>query len=152
MAKIYIPTGTVSGTAKAVADACAARLSEQGHEAVVDAEASVATLNAGGWDAVLIVTATTGRGDVPGNLQPFYVDLKEQAPDQNGRPFGVISLGDSSYDRTFCQAGARMEKRFNELDGKAPVPRVTIDATETQTPDDDALFWLREWSEAVFGG
>jgi hypothetical protein len=48
---------------------------------------------------------------------------------------------------TFCQAGALMEARFIELQGKAPVPRVTIDATETQMPDDDALFWLKEWME-----
>ena len=147
MAKVYIPVGTVSGTAKAVADECAVALQAEGHEARVDTEASIEALNDGGWDAVLVVTATTGRGDIPSNLADFYVALEEQAPLQNGRPFGVICLGDSSYDMTFCQAGARMEERFYELQGKAPVPRVTIDATETQTPDDDALFWLKEWME-----
>ena len=150
MAKIYIPVGTVSGTAKAVAEACARQLTSEGHDAVVDAAASVDALNGTAWDAVLIVTSTTGRGDIPSNLVPFYAALKEQLPLQNGRPFGVISLGDSSYDRTFCNAGALFEERFFELQGQAPVPRVTIDATETQMPDDDALFWLKEWSEVVF--
>ena len=147
MARVYIPVGTVSGTAKAVAEACAAALRAEGHQAQVDTEASIDALNSGDWDAVLVVTATTGRGDIPSNLSPFYVALEEQAPGQNGRPFGVICLGDSSYDMTFCQAGALMEARFIELQGKAPVPRVTIDATETQMPDDDALFWLKEWME-----
>ena len=130
-----------------MAEACAAALQAEGHQAQVDTEASIDALNSGDWDAVLVVTATTGRGDIPSNLSPFYVALEEQAPGQNGRPFGVICLGDSSYDMTFCQAGALMEARFIELQGKAPVPRVTIDATETQMPDDDALFWLKEWME-----
>lgn len=147
MAKVYIPVGTVSGTAKAVADACAVALRAEGHEPCVDAEASVDALNSGDWDAVLVVTATTGRGDVPSNLTHFYTALEEQRPALNSRPFGVISLGDSSYDMTFCQAGALMEARLSELQGQAPIPRVTIDATETQTPDDDALFWLQEWME-----
>jgi len=147
MANVYIPVGTVSGTAKAVADACSEALSAAGHKSVVDTEASVETLNSGGWDAILVVTATTGQGDIPTNLARFYVALEEQSPLQNGRSFGVISLGDSSYDMTFCQAGALMEERFYKLQGQAPVPRVTIDATETQTPDDEALFWLKEWME-----
>lgn len=149
MADVYIPVGSVSGTAIAVAEACARALEVSGHRAVVDQTPTVAALNSGAWDAVLIVTSTTGQGDIPTNLAHFYVELEAQFPLQNGRPFGVISLGDSSYDRTFCNAGALMEERFYELQGKAPVPRVTIDATETQTPDDDALFWLKEWMPAA---
>jgi MioC protein len=149
MADVYIPVGSVSGTATAVAVACANALEAAGHKATVDQAASVAALNSGSWDAVLVVTSTTGRGDIPTNLAHFYVELEAQFPLQNGRPFGVISLGDSSYDQTFCNAGALMEERFYALQGKAPVPRVTIDATETQTPDDDALFWLQEWMPAA---
>lgn len=149
MAKVYIPVGSVSGTAIAVAKACAKALEEAGHEVTVDQAASVEALNAGEWDAILVVTSTTGQGDIPTNLAHFYVELEAQSPLQNGRPFGVISLGDSSYDRTFCNAGALMEERFYELQGNALVPRVTIDATETQTPDDDALFWLQEWMPAA---
>jgi flavodoxin len=149
MANIYLPVGSVTGTATAVANVLAETLNAAGHNALVDANASVAVLNAQSWDAVLVVTSTTGQGDIPANLLPFYVQLDEQFPLQNGRPFGVVSLGDSSYDRTFCNAGALLEERFFELQGKAPIPRVTIDATETSTPDDDALFWLKEWMEVA---
>lgn len=149
MAEVYIPVGSVSGTATAVAIACAKALEDAGHKATIDQAASVAALNAGNWDAMLVVTSTTGQGDIPTNLTHFYVELEAQFPLQNGRPFGVISLGDSSYDQTFCNAGALMEERLYELQGRAPVPRVTIDATETQTPDDDALFWLQEWIPAA---
>ncbi|WP_430461612.1 flavodoxin domain-containing protein [Thalassolituus sp. LLYu03] len=147
MALVYIAVGSVTGTASAVAQALAARLTEAGHQSVMDGQPSVEALNASQADAVLICTSTTGRGDLPANIAQFYVELEEQFPLQNGRPFGVISLGDSSYDRTFCNAGALFEERFLELQAAQPVPRVTIDATETVTPDDDALFWLNEWIE-----
>jgi len=65
-------------------------------------------------------------------------------------PFGVISLGDSSYDDTFCNAGALFEERLLTLLGTQTVPRVTIDAIESAFPDEDALFWLKEWAEATF--
>lgn len=147
MAKVYLAVGSVTGTASAVAQALAARLEEAGHSALVDAAPSVTALNDSAADAVLICTSTTGRGDLPANIAPFYVQLEEQFPLQDGRPFGVISLGDSSYDSTFCAAGGLLEERFLELQASEPVPRITIDATETVTPDDDALFWLNEWIE-----
>ncbi|MDK2778790.1 MAG: flavodoxin domain-containing protein [Pseudomonadota bacterium] len=147
MSVVYLAVGSVTGTAKAVSCALKERMERAGHQVVLDEAASVAAMNSSGCDAVLICTSTTGSGDLPANILPFYMELEEQFPLQNGRPFGVISLGDSSYGDTFCGAGALMEERFCELQGSAPVPRVTIDATETVTPDDDALFWLEEWME-----
>lgn len=149
MSTIFLVTGTVTNTATAVAMACADYLRGAGHEVVLNEQASVASMNAAGPDAVLIVTSTTGHGDIPNNLLPFYSELEAEFPLLKGRPFGVISLGDSSYSKTFCRAGALMEERMRGLQGEQPIPRVTIDATETQTPDVDALFWLKEWAEAA---
>lgn len=145
MSVIYLAVGSVTGTATAVAMALQTQMEQQGHVVVLDQAPSVAALNASACDALLICTSTTGRGDLPANILPFYAELEEQFPLQNGRPFGVISLGDSSYDDTFCGAGQLFEERLLELQGQQRVPRVTIDATETVTPDDDALFWLEEW-------
>ena len=145
MAQFYIPVGSVTGTALGVADSVAQFLESAGHSAQVDQNASVAMLNSNNWDAILVISATTGQGDIPSNLLSFYCDLEATFPLQNGRPFGVICLGDSSYDRTFCQAGALLEERFFEIQGRALIPRITIDATETVTPDVDALHWVKEW-------
>jgi flavodoxin len=71
MANIYLPVGSVTGTATAVANALAEALNAAGHSALVDANASVAALNAQSWDAVLVVTSTTGQGDIPANVRPF---------------------------------------------------------------------------------
>src|SRR5690554_7295100 len=94
-------------------------------------------MNEAAVDAVLICTATTGAGDVPENIARFYVELDDQFPLQNGKPFGVVSLGDSSYDETFCNAGVLFEERFLELQGTQTVPRVTIDATETSSRSEE---------------
>lgn len=149
MAKIYLAVGSVTKTAASVADKVAGYLTDQGHQAVTDSAASVDRLNSGDWDAILIITSTTGQGDIPSNLVPFYVELEAQFPLQNQRPFGVISLGDSSYERTFCNAGVLFEERFYELQGHAPVPRITLDASETRTPEVDALRWAEEWLTAI---
>lgn len=151
MSIIYLAVGSVTGTATAVAQEIQKKLESLGHQVVLDTAASVAAMNAAAADAILICTSTTGAGDVPENIATFYVELDDQFPLQNGRPFGVVSLGDSSYDETFCNAGALFEERFLELQGTQTVPRVTIDATETATPDEDALFWLQEWIEKTLG-
>ena len=68
MAKIFLAVGTVTNTATAVARVCSNKLTNAGHDVVLDEEASVASLNNSVADAVLVVTATTGRGDIPNNL------------------------------------------------------------------------------------
>ena len=150
MANIYLPIGSVTGTATAVAQALADKLQAAGHQVQLDTAASLEALNAVPFDAVLICTATTGSGDLPANIAAFYSQLQQHFPLQNNRPFGVVSLGDSSYDSTFCNAGLMFEELFLELQGQQSVPRVTIDAIETSSPDEDALFWLEEWISATF--
>lgn len=150
MSVIYLAVGSVTGTAAAVAGSVRQRLEQAGHTVHLDRNPSLQALESSCCDAILICTSTTGRGDLPASIAPFYAELGDVFPLQNGRPFGVISLGDSSYDATFCGAGALFEERLLELQGRQPVPRVTIDATETVTPDDDALFWLEEWLQKAF--
>lgn len=150
MAKIYIPVGSVTGTAIAVAEAVGLQLEQEGHIVKVDEAASVDAVAAFAADAIVVCTSTTGSGDLPGNLLPFYNELEEKALVFDAMPFGVISLGDSSYDFTFCGAGELVEERLAAIKAIQTVPRVTIDAIETVTPDEDALFWLKEWSEKTF--
>ena len=150
MSTIYLPVGTVTQTATAVANAMQERLASFGHQVIVDTAPSVAAFKAANPDALLICTATTGSGDLPANIAPFYGELEADFVLQNGRPFGIVSLGDSSYDDTFCNAGLLFENLLLDLQGTQTVPRVTIDAIETATPDEDALFWLNEWIEKTF--
>lgn len=149
MSKLYLPVGSVTGTAIAVGRELAKKLNSLGHEVLLDEKPSLQAMNDFAPDAILVCTATTGAGDLPANIVPFYNDLQLNFALQNGRPFGVVGLGDSSYDDTFCFASLMFEELLLDLQGKQTVPRVTIDAIETATPDVDALFWLEEWISAT---
>lgn len=98
---------------------------------------------------LLICTSTTGQGEIPGNLLPFYIALRDQLPQQPGRPFGVIVLGDSSYGETFCGAGELMNEAFCETAARKVGETLYIDALETQEPEIEAVPWVREWISTV---
>ncbi len=98
---------------------------------------------------LLVCTSTTGEGEIPGNLLPFYIALRDQLPQQPGRPFGIIVLGDSSYGDTFCGAGELMEEALYETAARKVGDTLRIDALETQEPEEEALPWVREWVSTV---
>jgi len=148
MANIYLVVGSVTGTALGVAEVLKQVIEVAGHSVVLDEHASLATLNSQSWDAVLICTSSTGKGEIPNNLMPFYNELANGASLLAKMKFGIIALGNSSY-ANFCGAANLMEQRFFEMQALCPVPKVTIDATETTTPERDAKFWLKEFLAAL---
>lgn len=141
MAKIYIAVGSETGTATAVAHALKAALISKGHTADADEQASLETLQQGLWDGLIICTATTGQGDLPDSIVPFYQQLSETLPQMPNLKFAVVSLGDSSYD-TFCQGGEAFQEVLYDMQANEITPRLKLDALETVTPDEDALVWL----------
>jgi flavodoxin len=148
MANIYLVVGSVTGTAESVAVTLKQNIEAAGHSVVVDKQASLAVLTSQSWDAVIICTSTTGRGQIPNNLVSFYDELGEVLPRLPNIKFGIIALGSSAH-ANFCGAAELMEERFYALQAQCPVPKVTIDATETKTPDRDAKFWLKEFLAAI---
>ncbi|MFL1407454.1 flavodoxin [Marinobacter sp. M1N3S26] len=98
---------------------------------------------------VLVCTSTTGQGEIPENLLPFYVELRDKLPMQEGRPFGIIVLGDSSYGDTYCGAGELMEEAFQEVAARKVGETLRIDAMETMEPEEEALPWVKDWIDQV---
>ncbi|WP_328190110.1 flavodoxin [Marinobacter sp. OP 3.4] len=94
---------------------------------------------------VLVCTSTTGQGEIPENLLPFYVELRDKLPMQEGRPFGIIVLGDSSYGDTYCGAGELMEEALQEVAARKVGETLKIDAMETMEPEEEALPWVKDW-------
>ena len=146
MARVAIIMGSVYGAAQGLANLIQEKLHQAGHTTVYNNSALVSDIH--DVDACLVITSTTGQGDLPSNLENFYFSARETMPLQNQKPFGVIALGDSSY-QTFCGAGDKMEELFYELQGAAPVPMLRIDACETLEPETKALPWLEDWMKAL---
>ncbi|QTL92512.1 flavodoxin [Aeromonas jandaei] len=142
MAEIDIVVGSVYGAAMLVAETLADELARQGHKTALYEEARLEDIDPGRF--LLLVSATTGQGDIPPNLQPFATDLAERAPWLKGLRYALVAMGDSSYDH-FCGAGRRLDSQLQELGATAVVPRLELDATLHDEPERVALAWLKSW-------
>ena len=148
MTAIRILVGSVYGGALLTARAIKKDLEAGGHQVTVLESPTLEDITSN-HDPLLVCTSTTGQGELPPNLLPFYLDLRDRLPQQPGRPFGVIVLGDSSYGDTFCGAGELMEEALYETAARKVGTTLRIDALETMEPEADALPWAREWLSQV---
>lgn len=144
MTAVTLFVGSVYGAALLTARAIQTRLQAEGHHIRVVETPEIADLSADD-NPVLLCTSTTGEGELPPMLLPFYLDLRDQMPMQNGRPFGIIVLGDSSYGDTFCGAGDLLEEAFLEVGARKVGDTLRIDALETTEPESEAVPWARQW-------
>lgn len=149
--KVAILSGTVYGTAEDVACHAAAFLSAAGFEAWHDPRAQLPQILEFAPDALLVVTATTGMGELPDNFIPLYSAIRDQFPAWHGLPGGVIALGDASYGDTFCAGGELVRELFAELGVREVQEMLRLDASETVTPQTDAEPWLEGFMAALRG-
>ena len=148
MSKILILVGTESGNAQMVAAALKPVLATAGHAVdVSDKAASKADLEA--HDVLLVVCATHGSGDIPTNILPLAETLERQRPDLSGHRYGVIALGDMTYQDTFCGGGKKVDKVFALCGAKKIGERLEVDASSQPLPDEEALGWIEGWKTLV---
>ncbi len=148
--KIAILCGSVFGAAEDVARHASGLLRHAGHEVLCNIRLTQAELLAFAPQALLGVTSSTGMGELPDNLQPLFYQLRDELPAAlRGLPGGVIALGDSSYDDTFCGGGEQLRELFGELGINELQDMLRLDASETVTPDTDAEPWLAQWMQQL---
>ncbi len=145
MANISLFVGSVYGAALLTARAVADALRGAGHAVDLFDQPDIGDLTRN-EHAVLVCTSTTGSGELPSNLVPFYARLRDEFPLLDGRPFGIITLGDSSYGDTYGAAGALLEELLLELRGRPVQERLLIDALETMEPESEAIPWALAWA------
>lgn len=142
--RVAILSGSVYGTAEEVARHAEKRLNAAGFEAWHKAQMSLRELLAFAPEALLSVTATTGMGELPDNLQPLYYAIRDHLPNWRGLPGAVLALGDSSYGDTFCAGGEMVRELYAELGVCEVLPMLRLDASESADPEADAEPWLVE--------
>jgi MioC protein len=135
------------GASEYVADELAEALQTLGHEASVHEQPQ--------YDKIpqqdvywLICTSTHGAGDLPDNIQPFIAAIKENSPLLAGIKYGVIALGDRSYD-TFCQAGHEIDQTLTMFSAKRSGEVLQINVKDEISPEDQALNWLPQWLKSL---
>jgi len=142
--KILLIVGSVFGTAHSVADDVSERLSELGLNVTRNESPEASDLVAEPPDLLLIITSTTGSGDLPEELVPFYTQLQDTPPRIAGLRFTVIVLGDSSYGETFCGGGLALDAALEDIGAQRVAGPLQIDAIETDEPESLALDYLNE--------
>jgi MioC protein len=147
--KVAILSGSVYGTAEEVARHAEHLLKDAGFEAWHNPRATLADVQAFAPQAFLVVTATTGMGELPDNLQPLYFAIRDHLPAWNGLPGGVIALGDASYGDTYCGGGELVRELYAELGVHEVLAMLRLDASESVTPETDAEPWLAEFMAAL---
>jgi MioC protein len=148
MARILILVGTESGNAQMVADALEPVLTAAGHTVdVTDKAATVADLLA--HEVFLVVSATHGSGEIPTNILPLAETLERERPDLSGHRYGVIALGDRTYQDTFCGGGKKLDGVFASCGARRLGERLELDASSQPRPDEEAVDWVEGWKSLV---
>lgn len=148
MKKVNLVFGTVYGNAQFVAETLEQELVNSGIKAKLWQPYEMAGFIPPQDELLLLICSTTGQGDIPDDLQPWFFELKSLAPYLPELKYGVIALGDSSYD-TFCGAGKQLDELFTELGAKRLGERLELDACETMEPEVEAKTWLQSWNQIV---
>ncbi|MER2473308.1 flavodoxin [Photorhabdus laumondii] len=148
MAKIGIFVGTVYGNALAVAEEAQQILEQQGHDVEVFEEGELEQWQSYLDQMVLVITSTTGQGDLPDNIRPLYYALRDEQGYQPELRYGVIALGDSSYEN-FCGGGRTFDKLLQEQGAIRIGEVLMVDAVEEAEPEVFAQPWIRQWGELI---
>ncbi|MBP2168080.1 flavodoxin [Erwinia toletana] len=148
MAQVGIFVGTVYGNALLVAEEADAILQEAGHQVQIFDEASLSDWQQYSDKVALIVTSTTGQGDFPDSIAALFHGIKDQLGHQPQLQYGVIALGDSSYDN-FCGAGKHFDQLLQEQGAKRIGELLTIDATEDPEPEIVTSPWVEAWAKLI---
>ena len=72
------------------------------------------------------VVSTHGEGEPPESANHFFDQLARRQPNISGCDYGVIALGDTSYDH-FCATGQQLDQTLNQLGGQAVHPYIACD-------------------------
>lgn len=146
MRYITLITGSTLGGAEYVADHLSELLEQHGHSTEIINQADLEQLSTDHiW---LLVCSTHGAGEFPDNIQPFIEQLTSQKPDLSTLQYGIVGLGDSSYD-TFCAAAKNLDQQLASLGATRLGERLDIDVSQDPVPEDPAELWLETWKKTL---
>jgi MioC protein len=143
--QLTILVGTMTGTAQSVAQEVELTLEDE--------HTRVEVLPMDGLDAkvfapgglFLVCSSTYGQGDVPDNARALYESLQTARPDLARVGYGVIALGDRTYNDTFCNGGRRFDAILAELGAERIGEIMLHDASAGTMPEEIAVEWARSW-------
>lgn len=148
MAEVGIFVGTMYGNSLLVAEEAEAILSGLGHKATVYEDPQVNDWESYTGKYVLVVTSTTGQGDLPDSIVPLFQGIKDQLGYQPDVRYGIIALGDSAY-ANFCGGGKQFDALLQEQSAQRVGEMLLIDAGEHPEPESESNPWVENWASLL---
>jgi MioC protein len=146
---ILLIVGSEMGNAEMVADLVKDELEANGHEVELATDGTIDSLRLLERETALVISSTTGLGDVPQNIEPLFRELEARRPDLHHLRYGLVGMGDRNYKETFCGGPRKWDALLTELGAACVGERLLLDATDHPAPDQDALAWLPSWLELL---
>ncbi|MEO1969478.1 MAG: assimilatory sulfite reductase (NADPH) flavoprotein subunit [Sphingomonadaceae bacterium] len=138
---ITVLYGSETGNASELARALATSARATGLVCEVVDMADYKTRRLAGEEDLLLIVSTYGEGDPPQPATGFFEYIEgRKAPKLDGKRFAVLALGDSTYE-FYCEAGKRLDRRFEELGAERLVPRVDCDIDYEEAAE--------SWTQAI---
>ena len=148
MANIGIYVGTVYGNALLVAEEAEPLLGGAGHQVQIFEEPELSQWLDESINIRLIITSTTGQGEFPESIAGLFYSIKETLGYQPSIRYGIIALGDSSYEN-FSAAGLSFDELLQEHQAQRVGDVLLIDAGEHPEPEEVALPWIEQWASLL---
>lgn len=131
--------GTETGNAAELGQSLATTFRDKGVACNLQDMADYKVRQLGREQDLLIIASTYGEGDPPQPATGFFEFVESRkAPKLEDVRFSVLALGDSTYE-FYCQAGKRLDQRFEELGAKRLAARVDCDVDYEEA----AEAWIR---------
>ena len=145
--KLTIIYASQTGNAKGLAEELQASASANGIAVNLFNAADYKVRNLKKETHVLIVASTNGEGEAPDDAIEFHKELKAgKAGKLDGLQYGVIGLGDSSYE-FYCQTGKDFDEYLSKAGAKPLLARLDADVdydAVCQSWIQDALVIVKE--------
>ena len=124
---LHIVYGTQTGTAEELAYDIEKLSKDKGVDCKVFELDDISMIKLKEINKLLIVTSTTGDGEVPDNGLTFWENLSSLTElNISNLKYGVLALGDSShYD--FCNAGKIIDEKLKDLGANRIIDRQECD-------------------------
>lgn len=97
----------------------------------------------------LICTSTYGQGDIPDSAYDLFESLQQQRPALDHVRYGVLGLGDRTYQDTFNFGGMKFDQLLAGLGAQRIGERAQIDASSGVLAEDSAIEWMEQWLRLV---
>ena len=93
----------------------------------------------------LLITSSTGKGELPRNGRPFYAALQARAAPLDRVRYGMLGFGDRHYAATFGGGPHMLDQLLQQAGARRIGDLAQHDRQSGVYPEEFALDWARGW-------